>query len=85
MPAKQPAFTARPNATEKPWIGGYYATLAHGGPSTSFPETRAQSQSTPKDIPYTKNRHRAETARLYAVIDRKLAQNEFVAGDLILI
>ena len=30
-----------------------------------------------------KDRYRAETARLYGVLDRQLAQNEFVAGDFI--
>jgi GST-like protein len=36
-----------------------------------------------EDIPYAKDRYRAETARLYGVLDRQLAQNEFVAGDFI--
>ena len=35
----------------------------------------------PNDIPYAKDRYRAETARLYGVLDRQLAQHEFVAGD----
>jgi GSH-dependent disulfide-bond oxidoreductase len=33
------------------------------------------------DVPYAKDRYRAETARLYAVLDRRLAGCEFVAGD----
>ena len=33
------------------------------------------------DLPYAKNRYAAETARLYGVLDRRLAENEFVAGD----
>ena len=33
-----------------------------------------------EDIPYAKERYRAETERLYGVLDRQLAQNEFVAG-----
>ena len=36
-----------------------------------------------EDIPYAKDRYRDETARLYGVLDRQLAQNEFVAGDFI--
>lgn len=34
-----------------------------------------------EDIPYAKDRYRAETARLYGVLDRQLATNEYVAGD----
>ncbi|KIN64530.1 Glutathione S-transferase [Sulfitobacter noctilucicola] len=36
-----------------------------------------------EDVPYAKDRYRAETGRLYGVLDRQLAQNEFVAGDFI--
>lgn len=34
----------------------------------------------PDDIPYAKARYRDEVARLYGVLDRRLAENEFVAG-----
>jgi GST-like protein len=37
----------------------------------------------PNDIPYAKDRYRAETARLYGVLDRQLARHAFVAGDFI--
>ncbi|MDU8912356.1 glutathione S-transferase N-terminal domain-containing protein [Aestuariicoccus sp. MJ-SS9] len=33
-----------------------------------------------EDIPYAKARYRDEAARLYGVLDRQLAQNEYVAG-----
>ena len=33
------------------------------------------------DITYAKDRYRNETARLYGVLDRQLAEREFVAGD----
>lgn len=33
-----------------------------------------------EDIPYAKDRYRAECARLYGVLDRQLAGNEYVAG-----
>jgi GSH-dependent disulfide-bond oxidoreductase len=36
-----------------------------------------------EDIPYAKDRYRAETGRLYGVLDRQLAQHEFVAGDFV--
>ncbi|GAA6195444.1 glutathione S-transferase N-terminal domain-containing protein [Pseudophaeobacter arcticus] len=35
----------------------------------------------PDPIPYAKDRYRAEVARLYGVLDRQLAQNQYVAGD----
>jgi len=35
----------------------------------------------PQDIPYAKDRYRAETSRLYGVLDRQLAGNVYVAGD----
>ncbi|QDI76391.1 MULTISPECIES: glutathione S-transferase N-terminal domain-containing protein [Leisingera] len=34
----------------------------------------------PEDIPYAKDRYRSEVARLYGVLDRQLAENEYVAG-----
>ena len=37
----------------------------------------------PQDLPYAKDRYRAETARLYGVLDRRLAQSPFVAGDFL--
>ena len=36
-----------------------------------------------EDVPYAKDRYRAETGRLYGVLDRQLAKHEFVAGDFI--
>ena len=35
----------------------------------------------PEDLPYAKARYRDEVARLYGVLDRRLAENRFVAGD----
>ncbi|WP_299896083.1 glutathione S-transferase N-terminal domain-containing protein [uncultured Ruegeria sp.] len=37
--------------------------------------------SPPQDLPYAKDRYRAEVGRLYGVLDRRLAENEYVAGD----
>lgn len=37
----------------------------------------------PQDLPYAKNRYRNEVARLYRVLDRQLANAEFVAGDFL--
>jgi len=41
----------------------------------------APAMDPPNDIPYAKNRYGTETARLYGVLDRQLAQNQYVAGD----
>jgi GST-like protein len=41
----------------------------------------APAMDPPQDLPYAKDRYRNETARLYGVLDRQLANNEFVAGD----
>ncbi|MGR3714899.1 MAG: glutathione S-transferase N-terminal domain-containing protein [Shimia sp.] len=35
----------------------------------------------PDDIAYAKDRYRSEAARLYGVLDRRLAEVEYVAGD----
>ena len=35
----------------------------------------------PQVLPYAQNRYRNEVARLYGVLDRQLANHDFVAGD----
>lgn len=35
----------------------------------------------PQDLPYARDRYRTEVARLYGVLDRRLADARFVAGD----
>jgi len=41
----------------------------------------APAMDPPNDLPYAKDRYRAETARLYGVLDRQLAKHAYVAGD----
>ncbi|MEL7214175.1 MAG: glutathione S-transferase N-terminal domain-containing protein [Pseudomonadota bacterium] len=41
----------------------------------------APAMDPPNDLPYAKDRYRAETGRLYKVLDTQLAGNEYVAGD----
>lgn len=41
----------------------------------------APSLEPPQDLPYAKDRYRAEVARLYGVLDRQLAKHRHVAGD----
>jgi len=43
----------------------------------------APQMDPPHDLPYAKDRYRAETARLYGVMDRQLAKHEFMAGDFV--
>lgn len=43
----------------------------------------APAMDPPQDLPYAKDRYRAEVARLYGVLDRRLAGREFVAGDFL--
>ena len=43
----------------------------------------APAMDPPNDLPYAKDRYRGETARLYGVLDRQLAQNTYVAGDFV--
>ncbi|MEM9967773.1 MAG: glutathione S-transferase N-terminal domain-containing protein [Pseudomonadota bacterium] len=37
----------------------------------------------PNDIPYAKDRYRNETSRLYAVLNRQLESNRYIAGDFV--
>ncbi|MBD3787640.1 MAG: glutathione S-transferase N-terminal domain-containing protein [Sphingomonadales bacterium] len=41
----------------------------------------APNMEPPNDLPYAKDRYRAEVARLYGVMDRRLADNRYLAGD----
>ena len=41
----------------------------------------APALTPPQDLPYAKDRYRAEVARLYGVLDRQLARHRHVAGD----
>ena len=41
----------------------------------------APAMTPPHDLPYAKNRYRAETGRLYSVLNHQLETHEFVAGN----
>ncbi|MEM9013012.1 MAG: glutathione S-transferase N-terminal domain-containing protein [Pseudomonadota bacterium] len=41
----------------------------------------APSMDPPNDLPYAKDRYRNETGRLYGVLNKRLADRPFVAGD----
>ena len=42
----------------------------------------APSMDPPNDLPYAQDRYRNETGRLYGVLDKRLADRDFVAGDI---
>lgn len=41
----------------------------------------APAMDPPQDLPYAKDRYRNETGRLYRVLDKRLADNTYVAGN----
>ncbi|MCB1329403.1 MAG: glutathione S-transferase N-terminal domain-containing protein [Maritimibacter sp.] len=41
----------------------------------------APAMDPPQDLPYAQDRYRAEVARLYGVMDRRLAEAPYLAGD----
>ena len=41
----------------------------------------APSMEPPQDLPYAKDRYKNEVSRLYRVLDRRLADRDYVAGD----
>jgi GST-like protein len=43
----------------------------------------APTMDPPNDLPYAKDRYRSETARLYGVMDRQLAEHTYLAGDFV--
>jgi len=43
----------------------------------------APSLDPPQDLPYAKDRYRREVGRLYGVLDRRLADSRYVAGDFL--
>ncbi|TCL08616.1 GST-like protein [Shimia isoporae] len=52
-----------------------------GGVGPMAGQTHHFLKYAPQDIAYAKKRYRDETARLYGVLDRRLSETEFVAGD----
>lgn len=52
-----------------------------GGVGPMAGQTHHFLKYAPEDLPYAKDRYRGETGRLYGVLDRRLADRPFVAGD----
>lgn len=72
--------TARDNIAVDQWLmwqmGGVGPMAGQAHHFLKFAPAMTPSQ----DIPYAKDRYRNEVARLYGVLDRQLAESEFVAG-----
>jgi GST-like protein len=51
-----------------------------GGVGPMFGQTHHFNRSAPEDVPYAKKRYMDETRRLYGVMDRRLAEADFLGG-----
>jgi GSH-dependent disulfide-bond oxidoreductase len=51
-----------------------------GGVGPMFGQTHHFNRFAPEDVPYAKKRYVDETGRLYGVMDRRLAESEFLGG-----
>ncbi len=51
-----------------------------GGVGPMFGQTHHFNRFAPEDVPYAKKRYMDETRRLYGVMDRRLAEAEFLGG-----
>ncbi len=52
-----------------------------GGVGPMFGQAHHFLRFAPEKIPYAMNRYRGETARLYGVLDKRLGEAEFLAGE----
>lgn len=68
--------TARAQAEVEQWL-----MWQMGGVGPMAGQAHHFLKYAPEDIEYAKARYRAEVARLYGVLDRRLADREYVAGD----
>ncbi len=73
--------TAREHIAVNEWLMWQMGGLGPMAGQTHHFWKYAPAMDPPNDIPYAKERYARETARLYGVLDRQLAENAFVAGD----
>ncbi|WP_420860781.1 glutathione S-transferase N-terminal domain-containing protein [Algirhabdus cladophorae] len=73
--------TARDQITVDQWLMWQMGGLGPMAGQAHHFLKYAPALDPPNDLPYAKDRYRAETARLYGVLDRQLAKSEYVAGD----
>jgi len=52
-----------------------------GGVGPMFGQTHHFLRSAPEDVPYGKKRYHKETKRLYGVMDKRLGEAKYLAGD----
>src|SRR5882672_7388091 len=63
-------------------VGGVaWGFLAMGGPRPGAGQNHHFTQYAPEKLAYAIDRYVNETSRLYAVLDKRLGDREFVAGD----
>ena len=59
----------------------YYWTTPNGHKIANFLEEADFSQYAPEKLPYAIDRYVKETNRLYGVLNKRLADREFIAGE----
>lgn len=70
-----------PKEGESRWRTIEWLMWQMGGPGPMFGQVHHFLRVAPGKAPYAEQRYLAETKRLYGVLDRRLAANEFVAGE----
>lgn len=73
--------TARDQATVEQWLMWQMGGVGPMAGQAHHFLRYAPAMDPPNDLPYAKARYRNEVARLYGVLDRRLAESEYVAGD----
>lgn len=73
--------TERERIAVQEWLMWQMGGLGPMAGQTHHFLTYAPAMDPPHVLPYAQNRYRAETERLYGVLDRKLAETRFVAGE----
>ncbi|MFM1816047.1 MAG: hypothetical protein RLZ98_2742 [Pseudomonadota bacterium] len=70
-----------PEAGEARWRTLEWLMWQMGGPGPMFGQVHHFLRAAPGKAPYAEERYVAEAKRLYGVLDRRLAEVEYVAGD----
>lgn len=73
--------TAREQAAVDQWLMWQMGGLGPMAGQAHHFLKYAPAMDPPQDLPYAKDRYRRETARLYGVLDRQLAQHRYIAGE----
>lgn len=73
--------TERERIAVQEWLMWQMGGLGPMAGQTHHFLTYAPAMDPPQVLPYAQGRYRTETGRLYGVLDRRLADNRFVAGE----